>query len=571
MSNAPSNNNHSAPFACKYQDNYILFCNGIVKSLVQSAIIGILFVVAFSCLFNFYWFPDDYSVPFSYRIFILIITILGGFLISYLLFKNIFAWEKCILDEKGFHYLRYNWFDAKNSDDYIVSDNFKEIPLSDISRFRLQRDELGYYVEIVENEETFKCCRTYKINQNQEWFVAAGNLVLSNLTGEDIRNISIPEESIDSLSESEISQSDFHSNPFGCSFRNYHLTFKNNCFLRRLKYLLIAAIAVFLISAIFPLSSDIQFILYISLILAALICIIDRTEEKIVLDEKGLHLSETTYGGCIIMHNTTDFPLDSIVKFRLQNDEKYTFVEILTKTRPVCICRHFSFNNNGSKTQRWLVTAGNIVLSNILNVDCRSLKVEEDSCDFTLIRLYPDQIINDVQPVESDNVTVQTEADRIDVSVRKENPMDIFTTSLILLIYFGLAIFGGFVYFYYKAQRIKDGTPFHPFEFVALPAIILFFLGVNYFLDNLPKIASQQWTFTSNSAIRRRSLFNIALPSRTFDFSNYSYMEIRVDISKNVVMYKLVFFNDNDRFICEINNLEIDEAAWIANEIQQIR
>lgn len=553
MSDIPSHKESTAPFGCKYEDKYILFCNGILKALIQSAAIGLIFCIVFPILYNFYWYPSDSDLPFSFRIVVLVVALWSGFLFSYLAYKYVFVWEKCVLDEEGFHYQRYNWFQSKTPDLKEDCDKFKEIPLCDILRFRLQHDELGYYVEIVTTEKPFYFCRSSRETRNQNWIVAAGNIVLSNLTG-SVTPLS--EESSENSSEMESSNSCVISTPFGCSFRDYYFSYKNKGLLRNWKSLLIVSLVVFLLVWLFPMRTGIQLLLLISLVLYGLVCYVDRKEEDCFLDSKGFHYRETVLAGYAIYFSNFVIPLNDILKFRLQNDENETFVEIVTKSNPFYIC-HGSLSKDGNRTQRWLVAAGNAVLSNFFCVDRSDLKIDETSCDCTLIRLYRKDIISSMDTVESACVKVHEESDRVEIDVReKKSPGFIILILVVLLL---LTVYGCYEMIDYC---FSDRLGFNPLVFII---IALLYFGLTYVFKNTPNVCSKHWTFTSDAAIKKQRLREIEISSSTFDLTHFSYMEIRRDVP-----FRLVLFDDNDRVICELDNLTIDEATLIANAIQHV-
>ena len=97
-----------------------------------------------------------------------------------------------------------------------------------------------------------------------------------------------------------------------------------------------------------------------------------------------------------------------------------------------------------------------------------------------------------------------------------------------------------------------------PFEIIGL-GLILAFLSQLF-----APFITQSWTFSSNTAIRTRSLFGIPLKQR-FDLMDFSYLEIHHNQSPN--KDSLVFYDRHDKKVLQIADLNRADARWIANEV----
>ena len=97
-----------------------------------------------------------------------------------------------------------------------------------------------------------------------------------------------------------------------------------------------------------------------------------------------------------------------------------------------------------------------------------------------------------------------------------------------------------------------------PFEIIGL-AMIWAFLSQLF-----APFTTQSWSFSSNKAFRKRTLFGFPF-LRRFDLMDFFYLEIRHDKSLN--KDKLIFYDRNDRKIMQMTNLNRADARWIANEI----
>ncbi len=78
---------------------------------------------------------------------------------------------------------------------------------------------------------------------------------------------------------------------------------------------------------------------------------------------------------------------------------------------------------------------------------------------------------------------------------------------------------------------------------------------------------SQSWTFSSNKAVRKRTLFGFPF-IRRFDMMEFSYLEIHhYPYQPSANKDELTFYDRNDRKILTIKNLNRADARWIANEV----
>lgn len=112
-----------------------------------------------------------------------VIAELSGLIIclgfGYLLFKKK---TYCTLDLKGFHYEELQY--------YVLGIKYKTvtIPLSYIRCFRILNDDSGVFVEIVTFDKPLRFYRSdfshYNGTKSQNWIVAVGNAVLSNLNND---------------------------------------------------------------------------------------------------------------------------------------------------------------------------------------------------------------------------------------------------------------------------------------------------------------------------------------------------------------------------------------------------
>ena len=100
-----------------------------------------------------------------------------------------------------------------------------------------------------------------------------------------------------------------------------------------------------------------------------------------------------------------------------------------------------------------------------------------------------------------------------------------------------------------------------PFEIIGL-AMIWAFLSQLF-----APFTTQSWTFNSNKAVRKRTLFGFPF-IRRFDMMDFSYLEIHhYKYQPNANKDELTFYDRNDRKILTIKNLNRAEARWIANEV----
>ena len=100
-----------------------------------------------------------------------------------------------------------------------------------------------------------------------------------------------------------------------------------------------------------------------------------------------------------------------------------------------------------------------------------------------------------------------------------------------------------------------------PFEIIGL-AMIWAFLAQLF-----APFTTQSWTFNSNRAVRKRTLFGFPFVRR-FDMMEFSYLEIHhYPYQPNSAKDELTFYDRNDRKILTIKNLNRADARWIANEV----
>ena len=98
-----------------------------------------------------------------------------------------------------------------------------------------------------------------------------------------------------------------------------------------------------------------------------------------------------------------------------------------------------------------------------------------------------------------------------------------------------------------------------PFEIIGL-AMIWAFLAQLF-----APFTTLSWTFSSNYAIRKRTLFGIPL-TRRYDLMEFSYLEINHYQYQSNDKDELTFYDRHDKKIMHINNLNRADARWIANE-----
>lgn len=100
-----------------------------------------------------------------------------------------------------------------------------------------------------------------------------------------------------------------------------------------------------------------------------------------------------------------------------------------------------------------------------------------------------------------------------------------------------------------------------PFEIIGL-AMIWAFLAQLF-----APFTTQSWTFNSNKAVRKRTLFGFPF-TRRFDMMDFSYLEIHhYKYQSSANKDELTFYDRNDRKILIIKNLNRADARWIANEV----
>ena len=99
-----------------------------------------------------------------------------------------------------------------------------------------------------------------------------------------------------------------------------------------------------------------------------------------------------------------------------------------------------------------------------------------------------------------------------------------------------------------------------PFEIIGLGMIWAFLAQL------LAPFTTQSWTFNSNKAVRKKTLFGFPF-IRRFDMMEFSYLEIHHYQYQSSNKDELTFYDRNDRKILTIKNLNRAEARWIANEV----
>ncbi|MBQ3349717.1 MAG: hypothetical protein IJG38_04910 [Thermoguttaceae bacterium] len=99
-----------------------------------------------------------------------------------------------------------------------------------------------------------------------------------------------------------------------------------------------------------------------------------------------------------------------------------------------------------------------------------------------------------------------------------------------------------------------------PFEIIGLVMIWAFLSQL------FAPFTTQSWTFSSNKAIRKRTLFGFPF-TRRFDMMEFSYLEIHHSQYQSSDNDELTFHDRNDRKIFKIKNLNRADARWIANEV----
>lgn len=100
-----------------------------------------------------------------------------------------------------------------------------------------------------------------------------------------------------------------------------------------------------------------------------------------------------------------------------------------------------------------------------------------------------------------------------------------------------------------------------PFEIIGL-AMIWAFLAQLF-----APFTTQSWTFNSNKAVRKRTLFGFPF-IRRFDMMDFSYLEIHhYQYQPRANKDELTFYDRNDKKILKIKDLNRADARWIANEV----
>lgn len=98
-----------------------------------------------------------------------------------------------------------------------------------------------------------------------------------------------------------------------------------------------------------------------------------------------------------------------------------------------------------------------------------------------------------------------------------------------------------------------------PFEIIGLAMIWVFLAQL------FAPFTTQSWTFSSNNAIRKRTLFGIPF-TRRYDLMEFSYLEIHHYQYQSNDKDELTFYDRHDKKIMQIANLNRADARWIANE-----
>lgn len=276
-----------------------------------------------------------------------------------------------------------------------------------------------------------------------------------------------------------------------------------------------------------------------------------------------------------------DIPLLDILKFRLQNDDSGVFVEVVTKNKFYRLFHHRSRNKTGTNFQNWLVIAGNYVLSNLTRRNCHEINITEDSCASTVLRLKRNVFIENIEKTESIHLNIQSKSDSLRLESKK-----IFEGNVLRSLFIGLALLGLTVclLIFTKLFFQTDITILMCIGALLVAAAILSFLfsivcfvhPISFTIDFIISFYNvKQWIFTDKTVTKQQTQFGIPYARQIIDSKQFSYMEIQnnvyVEKQKDFDLnYRLVLYNNNDRIILEINDLELNEAAWIANEIQKV-
>lgn len=326
------------------------------------------------------------------------------------------------------------------------------------------------------------------------------------------------------------------------------------------------------------------------------------------LDKNGFHYFSNDLGnGSSFNTESITIPLSRIVKFRLQNDDSGVFVEVVTSGKAFHFYHRRFGGKNGIEAQRWLVATGNAVLSYLTGQDCQGATITENSSSCTLARLKRNEIIDNVETPQTTRWNVKAESNSIQLSCGEKCPSGSYLSSLLKgLFLIGLSVCSLIVltYFILSRQTLPGNQEYAILYQIAsfFVATFLLVVGVVCFLKAIPglfsKISLLQWTLTDKTAIRKRKLFGILYARRNYDLTSFSYMEIQefCSFAESIPVYEeesgilmapigvttikttekrsdrfqIILFDSNDRIILEINDLELNEAVWIANEIQKV-
>lgn len=573
------------------------------------------------------------SIPVTKWILFAVLSIICGILLGFLAYGFCcLKKERAVLDEKGFHYkqkmslfpqdsYKSLYTSSKPQDVYRNIDT--TIPLSDIVKFRLAHDELGSFVEVVTTDGSFHICRSVTDPNFHNWVVSAGNAVLTTLTGRDCTNSEDPETTSQDASNANNAANaqpmlQNLETPMLCKFRDDYLSFENMGGFNKPKWVYGIGIAIFILicaylglifNAYFLAESNtvsspessmelvVPFLIIAGIILAFFFLLYIPIKQiplnsNCFLDKEGFHYTEELDAGFSQKLININIPISRILKFRIQNDGSLVFVEMVTTDKALRFFHKRCSNKNGTNDQNWLVTAGNIVLSYLTGRDCRDLDIKEDSSSCTAARLNRNEFIDGVETPQTKRLNVKAESNGIQFNCQEKCPSGSFFRPLLAGLFFlGLAVCSLILAISLIASN-QTVERFHnfalPFQVASfLVAIIFIIIGIEYILRAIPMLYSLvshvHWTFKDKSAIKKRTQFGIMYARQEYDLTKFSYMEIQkfcsfYDFAKSLsndkcqkdVQYQLILFDNNDRMILEINELELDEAAWIANEIQKV-
>lgn len=357
-------------------------------------------------------------------------------------------------------------------------------------------------------------------------------------------------------------------------------------------------------------TSQIQTVLFWGLLILTafgIFCYLLSVKKTYRLNHEGFHITEK-----YSYHSDSSqslIPLNKIRMFRLQNDESSSFVELITTEKIYCILH----SSRETKLQRWVVSAGNKILSNLTNSYCASLGIQDDVYQDADSRFNCSDSLCDIVKPENTTWTANNSQDGLQLEYTGTFSMDFSTfrdqyllTSLVLIIAsIGLAFLME-AYIPYSRSR---GSLHFGFSGILFMLSFAGLIGLIYSLKELfGRFLNQQWSFNGNSVTRKQSRFGFLSSQRTFDLMDFKYIQIlkqdadneyrflnkdsnnsdglndsfflnlfsqkdshaeNKDPDEDQRIYHLVLSNRNDRRIFSIKNLTLKEAYWIASLILQ--